>query len=128
MCNGLQPGPDPASPLDLHEEFIASEMLPKLCAWLGSTKEKRVRRRAGDPPMLRGSSEGAEWRPVRQEEAQREGVRMVQGGKHSKEERREGRCPMALGVCVCMLSHVQLSVTTWTVAHQLPLSVGFSRQ
>ena len=27
-----------------------------------------------------------------------------------------------------MLSHVQLSVTPWTVAHQAPLSMGFSRQ
>ena len=25
-------------------------------------------------------------------------------------------------------SHVQLFVTLWTVAHQLPLSMGFSRQ
>ena len=34
-------------------------------------------------------------------------------------------------VCVCMLScfsHVQLSVTLWTVAHHAPLSMGFSRQ
>ena len=26
------------------------------------------------------------------------------------------------------LSHVQLSVTPWTVAYQIPLSVGFPRQ
>ena len=41
-------------------------------------------------------------------------------------------------VCVCVrarvhacmhtLSHVLLFVTTWTVAHQAPLSMGFSRQ
>ena len=36
-------------------------------------------------------------------------------------------------VCVCAcacccFSHVQLSVTPWTVAHQPPLSMGFSRQ
>ena len=34
-------------------------------------------------------------------------------------------------VCVCVLSrfsHVQLSVTIWTVAHQAPLSMEFSRQ
>ena len=33
--------------------------------------------------------------------------------------------------CVCVLScssHVQLFVTLWTVAHQAPLSMGFSRQ
>ena len=30
--------------------------------------------------------------------------------------------------CVCVLSHVQLCVTPWTVAHQTPLSTGFSRQ
>ena len=32
---------------------------------------------------------------------------------------------------VCMLSrfsHVQLFATLWTVAHQAPLSIGFSRQ
>ena len=34
-------------------------------------------------------------------------------------------------MCMCMLSHfshVQLFVTLWTVAHQAPLSMGFSRQ
>ena len=33
-------------------------------------------------------------------------------------------------VCVCarVLSHVQLFATPWTVAHQAPLSIGFSRQ
>ena len=34
-------------------------------------------------------------------------------------------------VCVCMVSqfsHVQLFVTLWTIAHQAPLSMGFSRQ
>ena len=32
---------------------------------------------------------------------------------------------------MCMLSHfsrVQLSATQWTMAHQAPLSMGFSRQ
>ena len=35
------------------------------------------------------------------------------------------------GACACVLScfsHVQLCVTPWTVAHQDPLSMGFSRQ
>ena len=34
-------------------------------------------------------------------------------------------------VCVCVFgsfSHVQLFATPWTVVHQAPLSVGFSRQ
>ena len=31
-------------------------------------------------------------------------------------------------VCVYMLSHVQLFATLWTVTHQAPLSMGFSRQ
>ena len=31
-------------------------------------------------------------------------------------------------VCVCMLSRVQLFATPWTLAHQAPLSMGFSRQ
>ena len=37
---------------------------------------------------------------------------------------------MCVCVCVCaqMLSHVGLSVTSWTIAHQAPLSMGVSRQ
>ena len=35
---------------------------------------------------------------------------------------------MCACVCVCILSHVQLSVTLWTVANQTPLSTEFSRQ
>ena len=31
-------------------------------------------------------------------------------------------------VCTCALSCVQLYVTPWTVAHQVPLPMGFSRQ
>ena len=31
-------------------------------------------------------------------------------------------------MCVCVLSHVQLFGTPWTVARQAPLSMGFSRQ
>ena len=31
-------------------------------------------------------------------------------------------------LCVCVLSHVRLFVTPWTVACQAPLSLGFSRQ
>ena len=31
-------------------------------------------------------------------------------------------------MCVCALSRVRLFVTPWTVAHQAPLSMGFSRQ
>ena len=31
-------------------------------------------------------------------------------------------------VCVCTLSHVQLFAAPWTVAHQAPLSMEFSRQ
>ena len=39
-------------------------------------------------------------------------------------------CQQFVCVCVCAhaLSHVQLSVTPWTVACQAPLSTGFSRQ
>ena len=31
-------------------------------------------------------------------------------------------------VCVQLLSHIRLFATLWTVAHQAPLSMGFSRQ
>ena len=34
----------------------------------------------------------------------------------------------ALHCITCVLSHVQLSVTPWPVAHQAPLSMGFDRQ
>ena len=37
------------------------------------------------------------------------------------------RCSMHCAV-LSRFSHVQLFVTLWTVAHQLPLSMGFSRQ
>ena len=38
-------------------------------------------------------------------------------------------CHSACGTSVpCCFSHVQLFVTPWTVAHQAPLSIGFSRQ
>ena len=30
--------------------------------------------------------------------------------------------------CCCLVSHVRLFVTSWTVAQQAPLSMGFSRQ
>ena len=36
-----------------------------------------------------------------------------------------------VGMCVCMLSHLSHARsfgTLWTVAHQTPLSMGFSRQ
>ena len=39
---------------------------------------------------------------------------------------------MCVCVCVCVcaqqLSRVQLFATPWTIAHQAPLSMGFSRQ
>ena len=35
---------------------------------------------------------------------------------------------MCVCVCVCVFSHVQLFVTPWTVAHQAPLFMEFSRQ
>ena len=38
------------------------------------------------------------------------------------------RCLLTGYECVCALSHVRLSATPWTVAHQAPMSVEFSRQ
>ena len=31
-------------------------------------------------------------------------------------------------MCLCVLSHVQLFATPWTVAHQAPLPMGLSQQ
>ena len=44
--------------------------------------------------------------------------------------RNSGRLPRRDGVCVRMRvrMRVQLFATPWTVAHQAPLSMGFSRQ
>ena len=36
--------------------------------------------------------------------------------------------PASLHACMCVLSHVQLFATLWTVAHWAPLSMEFSRQ
>ena len=33
-----------------------------------------------------------------------------------------------MSVLVCSVSHVRLCVTPWTIARQVPLSRGFSRQ
>ena len=37
-------------------------------------------------------------------------------------------CVSVVKESVCMLNHIQLFVTLWTIAHQAPLSMGFSRQ
>ena len=37
-------------------------------------------------------------------------------------------CVSLAYLCVCLLSHVQLFVTLWTVAHQASLTMGFSWQ
>ena len=33
-----------------------------------------------------------------------------------------------INTCMCVLSHVQLFATLWTITRQAPLSMGFSRQ
>ena len=45
------------------------------------------------------------------------------GGSQSQTPVRDERF-----VCVCVLSWVRLFATPWTIAHQPPLSMGFSRQ
>ena len=35
---------------------------------------------------------------------------------------------LSVWLCACMFSHVWLFATLWTIVHQAPLSVGFSRQ
>ena len=37
-------------------------------------------------------------------------------------------CSLFCVMCVCVLSRVRLFTTLWTLAHQAPLSMGFSRQ
>ena len=52
-------------------------------------------------------------------------------GKHSVLMRAFLLLVVIVCVCVCarvLLSHVQLFVTPWTVAHQAPLSMRFPRQ
>ena len=36
--------------------------------------------------------------------------------------------PPTVSLCACLLSHIRLFATLSTVAHQAPLSMGFSRQ
>ena len=51
--------------------------------------------------------------------------------KRDEEEREYSKHfynPFHLQNCVCVLSRVRLFATSWTVAHQAPLSMGFSRQ
>ena len=51
--------------------------------------------------------------------------------KRDEEEREYSKHfynPFHLQDCVCVLSRLQLFATSWTVAHQAPLSMGFSRQ
>ena len=45
-----------------------------------------------------------------------------------KEVRLLGKHILCNHACVCSFSHVWLFATPWTVAHQAPLSMGFSRQ
>jgi len=52
---------------------------------------------------------------------------------HKESNKTEQLSPLTSNVSlrVCLLSclsHAQLSVTPWTIAHQAPLSMGFSRQ
>ena len=47
------------------------------------------------------------------------------GNRHSCRDK-EGQCHGVLSPC--MLSHIWLSATPRTIAHQAPLSMGFSRQ
>ena len=45
--------------------------------------------------------------------------------------RKHHSCACAFPLCICVLSRfscVQFFVTPWTVAHQAPFSMGFSRQ
>ena len=56
------------------------------------------------------------------------------GYEVSEEQNQEKSCPRPglVGVYLflrasCHFSHIRLCVTLWTVAHQVPLSMGFSR-
>ena len=56
------------------------------------------------------------------------GKMVVEGGLTNSCEKKRSERQRRKGSEVKSLNHVRLFVTPWTIAHQAPLSMGFSRQ
>ena len=85
-------------------------MLSRLLGFTGGSSVRNPPAIAGDPGTIPGSG-----RPPEEEMAE-----------HDLAAKRLPQ--MKTAVAANLLSHVQLCATPWTVAHQPPLSMGFSRQ
>ena len=74
-------------------------------------------------PPATVNAERRRWRVFRRLQPQ---IRMAR-----QQGQWDAKIPQCICDCVCMLSGsscVQLCATLWTIAHQVPLSTGFSRQ
>ena len=85
-------------------------MLSRLLGFTGGSSVRTPPAIAGDPGTIPGSG-----RPPEEEMAE-----------HDLEAKRLPQ--MKTAVAANLLSHVQLCATPWTVAHQPPLSMGFSKR
>ena len=85
-------------------------MLSRLLGFTGGSSVRNPPAIAGDPGTIPGSG-----RPPEEEMAE-----------HDLAAKRLPQ--MKTAVAAHLLSHVQLCATPWTVAHQPPLSMGFSKR
>ena len=85
-------------------------MLSRLLGFTGGSSVRNPPAIAGDPGTIPGSG-----RPPEEEMAE-----------HDLAAKRLPQ--MKTAVAANLLSHVQLGATPWTVAHQPPLSMGFSKR
>ena len=85
-------------------------MLSRLLGFTGGSSVRNPPAIAGDPGTIPGSG-----RPPEEEMAE-----------HDLAAKRLPQ--MMTAVAANLLSHVQLCATPWTVAHQPPLSMGFSKR
>ena len=85
-------------------------MLSRLLGFTGGSSVRNPPAIAGDPGTIPGSG-----RPPEEEMAE-----------HDLAAKRLPQ--MKTAVAANLLSHVQLCATPWTVAHQPPLSMGFSKR
>ena len=82
------------------------------------------------PQTVRETKDTGEWSWVRTAPPGEEGrgPGCAKGGLRSRGRSAWVTLCVCVCVCVCVLSHVQLFATPWTLAHQAPLSMEFSRQ